>query len=316
MLNSGDASLIGALSREEVLGDMFYAGALGYFGEYLGLSHVSALSQQARHGLLYGYGTLGYEPNIQMLFGLPRAITPGGIGVNVRLSWANQPKDGDMVKWRNLNRQSGILASSLEHGVPEQMFSTPTQPAQGVSAVKALQLAAQQGQRIYHITQQNQAQTLPNLHVSGLAMTEIQKGLATGKEVIAHTDQINVSGWVGEGYLILDPETGSGAYKITGGSNGGFLIGVATGFFLFLSLMAAVVMAGTLVSLIAVVAAVAWFIVMAEMSVAENAGCFATGFALGIGLFADILGTRGLGTLLAIMIGWEMETTPISECLN
>jgi hypothetical protein len=30
-----------------------------------------------------------------------------------------------------------------------------------------------------------------------------------------------VSGWTGEGYILLDPITGDGAYKITGGSNGG-----------------------------------------------------------------------------------------------
>ena len=120
-----------------------------------------------------------------------------------------------------------MLSSSLEHGVPEQMFSTPTQPAQGVSAVKALQIAASQGQRIYHITKTNQADVLPKLRLDGLAITEITQGLASGREVIAHTDRINVSGWTGEGYIIYDPYTGSGAYKITGGSNGGYYTLVA-----------------------------------------------------------------------------------------
>lgn len=42
-----------------------------------------------------------------------------------------------------------------------------------------------------------------------------------GKEVIVHTDPINVPGWKGAGYIITDPETGAGAWKIGGGGNGG-----------------------------------------------------------------------------------------------
>jgi hypothetical protein len=45
-----------------------------------------------------------------------------------------------------------------------------------------------------------------------------------GKEVITHTDAVTIPGWSGAGYIILDPETGSGAYKISGGANGAVLI--------------------------------------------------------------------------------------------
>lgn len=37
---------------------------------------------------------------------------------------------------------------------------------------------------------------------------------------IVHTDPISVPGWTGAGYILLDPQTGHGAYKITGGKNG------------------------------------------------------------------------------------------------
>ena len=36
-------------------------------------------------------------------------------------------------------------------------------------------------------------------------------------------DRISVPGWTGEGYVLFDPQTGDGAYKITGGNNGGFV---------------------------------------------------------------------------------------------
>lgn len=234
-LQSGDTSLIGTLNREDILGDMFHAGTLGYFGEYLALAHVASQPQKAWHQLPYGYGTIGYEPNVNTLFGFPRAITPGGIGVNVRLGWVIHALDGDTAKHAQLSLQTGMLSSALEHAVPEQMFGTPTQPVQGVSAAKALQIASNQGQRIYHITPQNQAQALPNLHLDGLAMSEITQALVTGKEVIAHTDRISVPGWTGEGYILFDPVTGSGAYKITGGSNGAFVLFVIALFLLILT---------------------------------------------------------------------------------
>jgi hypothetical protein len=284
---------------------MFQAGTLGYFGEFIALSHVAGISQKARHSLPLGYGTFGYEPNVQRLFGLPRAITPGGISVNVRLGRIIFSLDGDSSKFRDLNLQSGLLSSALENGVPEQMFSTPTQRADGISAVKALQIASSQGQRIYHITSQNQAQVLPNLRLDGLAMTEITTALATGKEVIAHTDRISVPGWTGEGYILFDPVTGDGAYKITGGSNGGFITGLLAGPALFASVTAAVIslFAGAwLIFLVAIIAVLAWLYVIAESQLSAAASCFNAGLIIGPFIFGELAMevTPVIGALLMI----------------
>ncbi len=67
------------------------------------------------------------------------------------------------------------------------------------------------------------ADTLPNIHHSLSTMDEIRSALNAGKEVTTHTDAVSVPGWSGAGYLIIDPETGVGAYKIRGGGNGGYL---------------------------------------------------------------------------------------------
>ncbi|MDQ6988345.1 MAG: hypothetical protein Q9M19_00565, partial [Mariprofundaceae bacterium] len=39
-----------------------------------------------------------------------------------------------------------------------------------------------------------------------------------GKEVIAPKTSMTVFGWTGAGYIIYDPVTGDGAYKISGGA--------------------------------------------------------------------------------------------------
>lgn len=224
IIQSNDAALLGTLTKDQVLGDIFYAGALSYWGQYIALAHVAAFKMGARHNLVAGFGSLGYEPNVDYFFGFPRAIKAGGVAVNVYLADVSADVGGDTERRINLQFQIGMLSSALEHSVPEQMFSIGTQQVEGISAVKALQIAAAQGQRIYHITPANQAHALPNLRLDGLAMDEINTALATGKQVIAHTDRISVPGFTGEGYILFDPDTGSGAYKIAGGSNGGFVL--------------------------------------------------------------------------------------------
>ncbi|TXL12778.1 hypothetical protein BMR05_14320 [Methylococcaceae bacterium HT4] len=103
------------------------------------------------------------------------------------------------------------------------MFVNAQNLGEAISAVKTLQKASAQGQRIYHITQANQSAILGNIHHDPDTMNEIRNALNAGKEVITHTDAVSVPGWSGAGYIITDPVTGDGAYKIAGGGNGGYL---------------------------------------------------------------------------------------------
>ena len=56
ILESNDPNLVATLSREELLGDMFHAGSLGYFAQYLGLGYISAavIPVSAETGGLFG----------------------------------------------------------------------------------------------------------------------------------------------------------------------------------------------------------------------------------------------------------------------
>jgi len=112
--------------------------------------------------------------------------------------------------------------SAFEHQIPEQLFSTSTQPAEGVSTAKAFAVAMAQGQRIYTLTQTNAAQ-LANITIDEGSRVEIQTALNQGFEITVHQNPITVNGWTGSGYSILDPEYGVGAYKISGGGSGSFL---------------------------------------------------------------------------------------------
>lgn len=93
-----------------------------------------------------------------------------------------------------------------------------------------------EGQKLFAFNAQNKAQQpalLAQITIDPQAMAEIQNALAAGKEVTVHQVPITQSGWTGSGYIITDPATGAGAYKIAGGFNGGGLpwneIGAAFG---------------------------------------------------------------------------------------
>jgi hypothetical protein len=130
--------------------------------------------------------------------------------------------------------------SLMEAVVPEQFWTdktqcryqdengqiqNPTLPdcAQGISAVKAIAIAQSQGQKIYTITHQNASTALSKLPIGGSVGQEIRNAVFSGKEVTIHEKPINIYGWSGYGYVIVDPETGNGAYLVEGNGNGGVL---------------------------------------------------------------------------------------------
>ena len=132
--------------------------------------------------------------------------------------------------------------SALEHAIPERFFNDPAKcntegtttpviglPAcpQGISAVKAIGLAAAQGQKIYTITQEvyRNNPNIVNSNLSALSYSTkqgIQNALDAGNDVTTHERPIAQSGWTGAGYTFTDPSTGAGGYIIDGGSNGGW----------------------------------------------------------------------------------------------
>lgn len=108
--------------------------------------------------------------------------------------------------------------------MPEQAFSSNDSLVQGISAVKALALAAAQGQRVWTITQDNLNEALTAINLDSEIENEIRNAVLAGKVATAHEQPINFSGVTSAGYILLDPETGGGAYLISGGESGAILI--------------------------------------------------------------------------------------------
>lgn len=133
-------------------------------------------------------------------------------------------RDNDTNELKGFIQSQGARQSANEHLVPEQLFDDPNtkeKEVEGVSAVKAIQIAQEQGQTIYTINKDNYSQILPKLKLSSSVLTDIRNAVNAGRVVTTHERNISVKGWKGSGYIIIDPNTGTGAYLIDGGGEWG-----------------------------------------------------------------------------------------------
>jgi hypothetical protein len=173
---------------------------------------------------LPSYGTFSTSIKTSYLFGsIPRNFVYSGFSMDIdnlaTIAESKTHKDEDRI---NYVRAIGYASSAYEHEVPQRLFapmSNPDDPVQSISAVKALAIAGEEGQKLYSLNSSN-SNLLSNITIDQDARNEIISALFSGKEVTLHEHPITTSGFTGSGYIIIDPLTGAGAYKISGGNNG------------------------------------------------------------------------------------------------
>ena len=91
------------------------------------------------------------------------------------------------------------------------------------STVTLLRSAAQQGGEIVAINSSNLISTLPNLTLPAEVLEDIRSAVAGGLLAIttaAPVTDIEYPDFSGVGYILLDKETGSSAFLVSGGTNG------------------------------------------------------------------------------------------------
>ncbi|HKE94121.1 MAG TPA: DUF6310 domain-containing protein, partial [Povalibacter sp.] len=114
---------------------------------------------------------------------------------------------------------AGIQGSQWEASALNNVFGRKER--QGLSATEYLTYAASHNVPIQVIAQENLSAALASLSVSPDVKDDINAAVSTGKIAMIPQRDLNIRGHVGNGYIIVDPETGAGAYLIDGGLNGG-----------------------------------------------------------------------------------------------
>jgi hypothetical protein len=196
---------------------------------------------------MMSFGTFCTYIQPKQIYGLTTAGRLSGMMMDID-SMQRQVTDKDNVldSLRSFIASQGPRQSANEHLVPEALFDDPAtteKEAEAISAVKAIQIAAQQGQKIFTITQANIDQVLPQLAHKALIIQDVKDAVAAGKIVTISQSTISYKGWTGAGYILIDPNTGAGAYLIGGGADGaiafqmGDRLGITLGLLIFDCLM-------------------------------------------------------------------------------
>ncbi|MEY8200357.1 MAG: hypothetical protein RPS47_14045, partial [Colwellia sp.] len=271
-IESGDETQLADLTKQALVGDMLESTIFSYFAMNNIQDDIAAQQADIVNYRAPSYGKFSTKLNTAYWFGVPRNVKAAGLIMDVDRVFNNKVhKDNDHEKRLNFNQMVGSRYSAMEHLVPEQMFSTPEAPAQGISAVKAIALAGAAGQKIWTITSENLDLALTEVTLPSDTETEIRNSVNAGMIVTAHEKSINFNGWVGEGYIILDPQTGAGAYKIAGGGNGGFLNGDTVDILGFVGFAAGVIGGSLAVTSLIVIAAVIATVLIIELIFDYNA---------------------------------------------
>ncbi len=229
------------MTKEDILGDLLFTMALSYYGELDFIDHIAEKAKGVKAIRLPSEAIFSLELKVNSFFGVPLSASQGGLAMDVdRTMSLVKAFDGNSNKPKEYFQSSGLNGSVLEHSVPEQLFSTQQNPMNAISAVKALQIANDQGIPVYTINQSNINYVLPQLQLDGETISDIQNAVNAGKEVTVSKTDISFNGWTGCGYIIIDPVTGAGAYMISGGMSGAFVIGVIAAHFFVLTIIMAV----------------------------------------------------------------------------
>ncbi len=216
------------MTKDDVIGNLLYATAISYYGEYDLMDRLEENEMGVIIARVPSEAVFSVTMNVSYMFGVAENVSPTGLKMDVQRNLEmTEALNGDNNKVIQYNIQSGINGSILESQVPEQLFSTPTNHIEGVSALKALQIANDEGIPIYTLNQSNIVTILPQLQLSSDVINDIQNAVNAGDIVTVSKTEITSNGWNGVGYVIIDPTTGSGAYMISGGL-GGWIIALKT----------------------------------------------------------------------------------------
>ncbi len=239
------------LTPDEVIGDLLYTTALSYYAQVDEANHIISSTTGIVEVRIPSEAIFSTTLNIGYLYGIPYNVSSGGLTMDVdKDDVIGSAKNGDTNKTKQYMFLSTANASVLESSVPEQLWSTPGNPAIGISAADALKIANDQGVPIYSINQTDMNAILPQLQLGTDVISAIQDAINGGDIVIAPKTNITSNGWTGCGYIIIDPTTGSSAYMISGGQSGA---AIAIGFGMAVLVIAiSAGLGGSIIGLIAV----------------------------------------------------------------
>lgn len=200
--------------------EMLYQVLLGYWGELNAFNTVAAKTRNVVYEPGPSHGMAASPLSVIYNFGIPVSAQYRDRMLDIKQSRIFAiAKGADAQATRNYVLNAGHIASYLEAGVLDQAFLR--KPGHSISSVTAFDLANANGQRLYRIDQNNLDSALAAINADRGVQQDIRNAVNAGFFALIHNEPIQNEAFSGSGYMLLDPDTGSGAYRISGGRNGG-----------------------------------------------------------------------------------------------
>ncbi len=159
----------------------------------------------------------GYAVEREYLYGTVSGIDFGGMYIDVDAdSHSVISLTGDKEAEKEYVFATGIMGSTYESGIWEELTGEPA-----VSTISILEEAKEQGIETLIIHEGNLEEALALLNTTADVASEVRSSVNSGHTVIIPEKDVTMGSWSGTGYIILDRNSGSGIYRISGGLNGG-----------------------------------------------------------------------------------------------
>jgi hypothetical protein len=218
----GTGSSVITKTGERTTENLLHQAGRGYWGnldEHLSMVAGTGLALGVRQPS-FGVFSTRFAPVFR--FGIPWQARFDGVSVDVGGSLQSLVAfDDDPQKAVRAIEMTGLMASDMEHEIPQFYLSPVGDTTKGVSAVSLIGTAVSAGQPMYMITAANASSVLPQLLQTADVVADIQSAVSAGQQVLVPASPVAIGDWTGSGYIIEDPTTGSAAYRISGGLNGG-----------------------------------------------------------------------------------------------
>ena len=216
-----ESNNLSGITKDDVMGEFLEGMGLGYWGMMDVANRVASRINGVVDARLPSEGIFIYDLKVNFAFGVPFSAIPGGFATDIdHDSHVVFAKNGDKTKPVSFMATTGMLGSKMEASVYDFTFNK-RYSGRGISTAHIFEYANQQGMPLYTIDSSNMNTVLPLLQVGTDVKTDIQNAINAGKVVTIPKGNIHKDGWTGSGYLIFDPNTGAGAYMISGGLAGG-----------------------------------------------------------------------------------------------
>ena len=211
------------LSQHDVSGTMLQTIVQSYF--YSDEEQRSIISRQNNIvDLTYmSFGSFSESVVGVYSWGILRSAKFTGMVMDLdRLSSTVVEKNNQQEKVKEYFLLNGNRQSLNEGLIPSMILNGEDTDKVGISAASILDIAHKEGQKILTLDKNNFDKNISTLVHDSQVMEDIRNAIFSGKNVtISEKSIVDKDGWKGSGYIISDPNAGTGAYMISGGFNGG-----------------------------------------------------------------------------------------------